>query len=66
MKLQDKGFIRGVGYSVATLEKIYFIQEAGQLLKESGFKLKDFIDSGIAEYDLEGIKKVIKEERIDA
>ncbi len=62
MKNKDKGFIRGVGYSIATLESIYFIQQAGQLLNESGFKLQDFIDADVAEYDLEKIKKVFEEE----
>lgn len=55
--------IHGIGYSVALLSRdLYSIQEAGQLIKETGYGYNDFVKAKLPEYDLKEIKKVFEEE----
>jgi len=58
-KANTSGFIRGIGYCAAFLVR-YDDQPtlASELIKESGFKMKDFEAAETDDYDLKVIKKL--------
>ncbi len=56
------GFARGVSYAIALLWRDKGDEDTAiYIMNESGFKLKDFKEAKIDDYDLDEIKKVAKE-----